>query len=165
MNLPARGLPLLGVLALLGSCEPNPAPERRDGGADVLRSTDGSKDFGDYIVYVNAIETDLVTPDVARQYGIVRSKNRAMLTVSIHRKQPDALPTAVRGYISASAVNLTGQLKSLSLREIVEGDAIYYIGEFAIDDGETLMYTIDATPADEASPLSLRFRRQFYVDD
>ena len=52
----------------------------------VLPATEGSKDFGDYVVYFNAMNTDQLTPEIAREYEIVRSKSRAMLNVSIHRK-------------------------------------------------------------------------------
>ncbi|MCH6550353.1 MAG: DUF4426 domain-containing protein, partial [Proteobacteria bacterium] len=40
-------------------------------------------DIGDHIVHFSAQSTDQLEPDVARAYGIVRSKNRVMLTVSV----------------------------------------------------------------------------------
>ena len=39
-----------------------------------------------YSVHFSAQSTDQLPPEVARQYNIVRSKNRAMLNVSIMRK-------------------------------------------------------------------------------
>ena len=52
----------------------------------VLPATESTKDFGEYVLYFNALNTDQLSPDIAREYGIVRSKSRAMLNVSIHRK-------------------------------------------------------------------------------
>jgi hypothetical protein len=66
--------------------------------------------------------------------------------------------------VSASAINLTGQLKTMTLREIREEAAIYYIGELAITDGEVLIYTIDATPSNEPSRFTIRFKKQFFVE-
>jgi hypothetical protein len=88
-----------------------------------------------------------------------------MLNVSILRKTDGTMGTPVTGSVSASAINLTGQLKSIPLREIEEGAAVYYIGETGITDGETLIFTIDATPINEPSRFTVRFKKQFFVDD
>jgi Domain of unknown function (DUF4426) len=133
--------------------------------AGVLPATEGSKDFGDYVVYFNALNTDQLKPEIARQYEIVRSKSRAMLSVSIHKKGENGQTAAVTGAVAASAVNLNGQLKTMTLREIKEGEAIYYIGELAITDGEVLIYTIDATPSNDPSRFTVRFKKQFFVDE
>ena len=49
--------------------------------------------------------------------------------------------------------------------EIPEGEAIYYIGELAVTDGEVLIYTIDATPINESSRFTVRFKKQFFVEE
>jgi hypothetical protein len=130
----------------------------------VLPGTESSKDFGAYVVHFNALATDQLTPDIAREYGIVRSQNRAMLNVSIIQSQPGGIGTPVPGSVSASAINLTGQLKSIPIREIREDTAIYYIGEIAISNAETLIFTLDVTPINEPSRFTVRFQKQFYVD-
>ncbi len=131
----------------------------------VLPATESSKDFGEYVIYFNALNTDQLSPDIAREYGIVRSKSRAMLNVSIHRKLPDGRTEAVTGAVSASAINLNGQLETMTLREIREDVAIYYVGELGITDGEVIIYTIDATPSNEPSRFTVRFKKQFFVSD
>jgi hypothetical protein len=68
----------------------------------------------------------------------------------------------VAGRVSAQAVNLNGQFKDLTLREIREGDAIYYIGDVLVANDETLVFTIEATPADESSRYAVRFQREFF---
>lgn len=129
-----------------------------------LRSTESFRDFGDYVVHFNAISTNQLTPDIARQYGIVRSDSRAMLNVSIIRKEAGTIGRAVPGSVAASAVNLTGQHKNLTLREINEGDAVYYIGELPVANEETLVFSIDVTPMNESSRFSVRYMKQFYVN-
>jgi hypothetical protein len=87
-----------------------------------------------------------------------------MLNVSILRKTEVGTGTAVPGGVSASAINLTGQLRDIAMREIAEGEAIYYIGELPVTDGETLIFTIDVTPLNEPSRFTVRFKKQFFVD-
>lgn len=156
----------LGLVAAfwLAGCGPRSDVGASDTQQGVLPATEGARDFGDYVVYFNALNTDSLTPDVAREYGIVRSKSRAMLNVSIHKKQENGQTVAVTGAVAASAINLTGQLKPMTLREIREGEAIYYIGELAITDAEILVYTIDVTPSNESSRFTVRFKKQFFVE-
>lgn len=40
-------------------------------------------DIGEHVVHFSAQSTDQLPPEIARAYNIVRSQNRAMLTVSI----------------------------------------------------------------------------------
>jgi hypothetical protein len=149
----------------LAACEPTSSVDVSNTQEGVLPATESSKDFGDYIIYFNALNTDQLSPDIAREYGIVRSKSRAMLNVSIHRKVENGRTEAVTGAVSASAINLNGQLETMTLREIREDVAIYYVGELGITDGEVIIYTIDATPSNEASRFTVRFKKQFFVGE
>lgn len=148
---------------LAAACE-QPAQSTAAIPAPALSSTENFRDFGDYVVHFNAISTNQLTPDIARQYGIVRSNNRAMLNVSIIKKEPGTTGLPVSGSVSASAVNLTGQHKNMELREIREEEAVYYIGELPVANEETLVFTIDVTPMNEPSRFSVRYMKQFYVD-
>jgi hypothetical protein len=159
-----RTFACLIVVTGLAACDPSTNVDITNTQEGVLPATESSKDFGDYILYFNALNTDQLSPEIAREYGIVRSKSRALLNVSIHRKQAGAATEAVTGAVSASAINLNGQLKTMTLREIREDAAIYYIGELAISDGEVLIYTIDATPSNDPSRFTVRFKKQFFIE-
>jgi hypothetical protein len=159
-----RSLGWLVASAWLTGCGPADEVDVTNTLEGVLPATESSKDFGDYVVYFNALNTDQLKPEIAREYQIVRSKSRAMLSVSIHRKGENGQTTAVTGAVAASAVNLTGQLKTMTLREINEAEAIYYIGELAVTDGEVLIYTIDVTPSNDPSRFTVRFKKQFFVE-
>jgi len=160
-----RMLACLVLAAGIAACEPAANVDATSTQEGVLSATETSKDFGDYVLYFNALNTDQLSPDIAREYGIVRSKSRALLNVSIHRKGENGQTEAVTGAVSASAINLNGQLKTMTLREIREEAAIYYIGELAITDGEVLIYTIDATPGNDPSRFTVRFKKQFFVGE
>jgi hypothetical protein len=160
-----RTLACLVLIAVLAACEPTNSVVVTSTQDGVLPATESTKDFGEYVLYFNALNTDQLSPEIAREYGIVRSKSRAMLNVSIHRKLPSGATEAVTGAVSASAINLNGQLMSMTLREIREDTAIYYVGELAITNGEVLIYTIDATPSNDPSRFTVRFKKQFFVEE
>jgi hypothetical protein len=162
----SRMLACLILTTGLAACEPATEISASASAEDaVLPATESVKDFGEYVLYFNALNTDQLTPEIAREYEIVRSKSRALLNVSIHRKLADGRTEAVTGAVSASAINLNGQLMTMTLREIREDTAIYYIGELAITDGEVLIYTIDATPSNDPSRFTVRFKKQFFVEE
>ena len=148
-------LPLLGLLSACGGPgESAAAPEAQPAGAT-------SENIGDHVVHFSAQTTDQLPPEVARAYNIVRSKNRAMLNVSVLRASDNA---AVEAGVTVKAVNLTGQLKNITMRQIDEQDAIYYIGEVAVANRETLIFDISVTPGGTDSPSDVRFKRQFFTD-
>ena len=120
-----------------------------------------SKDIGDFVVHFSAQSTDQLSTDVAKAYNIVRSKDRAMLTVSVIRKGDDQ---SVPATISVKTVNLTGQLKNITMRRIDEQDAVYYVGETPVANRETLIFYISVTPEGATSPAEMRFKREFYTD-
>ncbi len=123
-----------------------------------------STDIGDYVVHFSAQTTDQLPPEVAKAYDILRSKNRAMLSISIIRESDGQ---SVAGTVTVKTVNLTGQLKNVTMREIEEpGDpmAIYYIGETPVANRETLVFDISVMPEGSDTLSEVRFKREFYTD-
>ncbi len=148
----------LSLLALVSACggpgENAEVPEAQPAGATMA-------DIGDHVIHFSAQTTDQLQPEVARAYDIVRSKNRAMLNVSVLRASDSQSVTAD---VTVKTVNLTGQLKNITMRRINEQEAIYYIGEVPIANRETLIFDISVTPEGEDSSSMVRFKRQFYTD-
>jgi hypothetical protein len=120
-----------------------------------------SVDIGDHVVHFSAQATDQLPPEVARTYNFVRSKNRAMLTVPVIE---ESTGNAVTANVEVKTVNLTGQLKNVTMRTITEQESIYYIGETAISNRETLIFDISVTPDGVDKPTDVRFRRQFFTN-
>lgn len=118
------------------------------------------KRFPGYEVHYNVVRTDFLTPAVAKSYGISRSKTRGLLTVSVLKLDGKG-SVAVASQIAASAVNLNSQLHGIAMREVREGKAVYYIGEFRISPPETLKFTISARPQ-PTTPLEVEFSQPFY---
>lgn len=118
------------------------------------------KRFDGYEVHYNVVRTDFLTPAVAKSYGINRSSTRGLLTVSVLKydgKGSLAVPSAVSAY----SVNLNSQLNTIAMREIREGKAVYYIGEFRVSPPETLKFGIEAKPKPD-TPLSVEFNQSFF---
>jgi hypothetical protein len=120
-----------------------------------------SVDIGEHVVHFSAQSTDQLPPEVARAYNLVRSKNRAMLTVSVIEESTNNPTTAE---VTVKTVNLTGQLKNVNMRTITEGEAIYYIGETPIANRETLIFDISITPEGIDTATDVRFKRQFFTN-
>ena len=148
-------LSLIGLVSACGgSGESANVPEAQPAGAT-------NANIGDHIVHFSAQSTDQLPPEVARAYNIVRSKNRAMLNVSVLRAADN---TPVAATVKVKTVNLTGQLKNITMRQINEQDAIYYIGETPVANRETLIFDISVTPEGAASASDVRFKREFFTD-
>ena len=131
----------------------------------VLASAEQSRNFGEYTIHYSAFTTDQLTPEVAKQYQIPRSKNRVMVNISVLKKnRKNALGTPVRAKITGEAKNLSEQLRELQLREVIEENAIYYIGETQVNNEETLRYSFTITPVGETAPYQLSFQEQFYTN-
>ena len=118
------------------------------------------KRFPGYEVHYNVVRTDFLTPAVAASYGITRSKTRGLLTVSV-LKQNGKGSVAVASALAATAVNLNSQLHNIDMREVREGKAVYYIGEFRISPPETLKFTVSARPQPSVA-LDFEFSHPFY---
>ena len=148
-----------GLIAGCGASGPDSGASR----PAAPQASDRSKDFGDYVLHYNALTTDLLPADVARNFGITRSKSRAMLNIVMIRKEVGTLGRSVTGQVSVKTTNLTGQLKNLELRPLTEGDATYYIGTIQVADGEVLIFDIEAKPEGTTESMSVRLQQQFFT--
>jgi hypothetical protein len=124
---------------------------------------ENSQDFGDYVVHFNALNTDHLPPSVTREYDIKRSKNRGMMNIAVLRKTLGTPGKPVAAEVSAMATNLTGQSRDIKLREIREGTAIYYIGDFPITHEEVLRFTVTVKPESESDTYQVKFKQQFFT--
>ena len=121
--------------------------------ANVLRS-------GDLRVHYSAVPTTSLAPEVARQYGLTRSANRVLLNVAVRRGEPGA-DEAVAANVQASATNLAGQRLELRMREVRDGDALYYLGEARVTGQDTLRFEISVTVPGQA-PMRVDFSQEFF---
>jgi hypothetical protein len=124
---------------------------------------ENSKDFGQYVVHFNALATDQLPARVAREYRITRSKNRGMINITVLRKVLGSPGQPVHAFTDVSATNLAGQYRRIPVREVREGNAIYYIGEFGITHEETVRFDVRVRPQGTPDTLQVKFSQDFYT--
>jgi hypothetical protein len=129
----------------------------------VAAHAEQSADFGDFVVYYNAVRTDFFNPEVAKAYGITRSRHRALLTISVLRKRMGLAAQPVEARVEARGVNLSNQIKEIKVREIKEPGAVYYIAELPVTNGETIDFTITVQP-EGGEERTVTFRQEFVTD-
>lgn len=123
-----------------------------------------SKSFGDYTVHFSAFTTDILTPEVAKSYRIQRSKNRALLNISVLKKVMNTAGSPVKARVEATATNLSSQLRELDVKELSEHGAIYYIAETTVNNKETLKYSLKIQPEGESEVFDFTFTQQFFTE-
>lgn len=117
--------------------------------------------FGNLEVHYNAMLSTELLPDVAKAYKIDRSPTRGILTVSVLRKNTMGVAQPVPAKLTAYMVNLSNQLGDISMREIKEGNAIYYLGEFRVVPPNTLKFTV-TVDANGDPQREVSFSQKFY---
>jgi len=155
-------LSVVGAVFLLAGCGPAQQQQEPGDGRVQLAEHENYKDFGDFVVHVNAMTTNQLSADVAKNYGIVRSGQRAMLNVVVLEKDEGLANQPVSAEVHVSAANLTGQNKGMKLRKVTDQDNIYYIGETSVSSREILIFDIDVVPENTTEMFSLRFKKEFF---
>jgi hypothetical protein len=152
------------LAAVIAACGPGPDPASRPApqAQEVTRAS--FETFGDHVVHFNAQPTTMLPPEVARAFGIRRSGNRAMLNITVLRRGGAEGSTPVTADVAISATNLLGQQKDIRIRELREGDAIYYIGEVTVANEEIITFNVSVRPEGVDTPHQFKFRQQFYTD-
>lgn len=116
-----------------------------------------------YTIHHNALLTSELLPDVAKAYNIRRSTNRAMLNVSIIKDVAGSTGEAVTAKVTTTGKNMRGQVRNIPMREIKETGAVYYIGDFLVENQETVDFTIQVTPEGESKTHTATIQQQFFT--
>jgi hypothetical protein len=121
---------------------------------------ENSKEYSDHIVYYNAFPTDSLPAEMTKQYGLKRSKNYAMINVSVMEKST-GVPTGVKSIVTGYLKNLMGQKRDIEFREIKEGKAVYYIAQIGVQSREKLDFYIDIKPKGSQEKYEIKFSKKF----
>lgn len=123
-----------------------------------------TRDLGGFVVHYAAMQTDALDAGVARAYAIERSPNMGMLNVAVAKKRSGNGTVPVKASITADVSDHQGNINMLPMREIRDGDAVYYIGEFQIRSRQPLHFHITVSPEGTGPPYVLRFEKQFLLN-
>lgn len=124
-------------------------------------SAEQMKVIGPYEAHYIALNSTFITPQIAKAYGIERSRYKGFVNISVLKKAGKN-KQAQHVTLSGTAKNLLGSIIDLEFRKIVEGDAIYYIASIDYRNEETFKFNIKVN--DGNRDYTLKFDQKFYVD-
>lgn len=113
-----------------------------------------------HTVHYNAFPSDSLPSQMTQKYKLKRSKNMAIVNISIIKNQPSIPIQGIKSTVNGSVKNLMAQEKSLSFQEIHEGEAYYYIAQVPIEHNEIVKFKINIKTADNQS-YNVDFGKQF----
>lgn len=117
------------------------------------------KTLGNWDVHYMVLTSTFLTPDVARSYGIQRSKYNAVVNVSVLDKNTAKAQNLL---VSGKATNLIGTSKKLEFKEVIEGESIYYIATLSFRDQEQYRFEIDLNQGNDRQ--TLKFSQKLYTE-
>lgn len=124
-------------------------------------NAENMKKLGSMNVHYMAIGSTFFTPEIAKAYGITRSRYNGLINISVLDNTKAGNPAKTIS-INGQAKNNLGQFKNLAFEEVQEGDAIYYLAQVSYNDEETLHFTLEINDGKEQQ--TLKFSQKFYVD-
>ncbi|MBS7456412.1 DUF4426 domain-containing protein [Coralloluteibacterium stylophorae] len=126
---------------------------------------------GDYLLHYNALPSSQLPEEIAQRYGLIRSPQTVVLTVSVQKRGQPGAPQPVAADVEVTATDAQGRTQPLRMREVVAGNDVSYLGQARIGDGdgETLTFGIQARPRDgdpdagqPPAPLRATYRQAFF---
>ncbi|MEH6357758.1 MAG: DUF4426 domain-containing protein [Pseudomonadales bacterium] len=115
-----------------------------------------------HIIHFNVFNSSFLTPEIAQQYGLKRSKYHSMLNLAVHEKgatEDKPIPVILQGTVT----NIVQQQRSLEFQEIQEGSAIYYISDFRVTDDDLLTFDIKIRTNADSPGYDLKFKRRVFT--
>ncbi|MDP2246443.1 DUF4426 domain-containing protein [Pseudomonas sp.] len=114
--------------------------------------------FGDLDVHYIAFNSSFLQPDIAAAAGLNRGKKQGVLNIAVLKA---GKPTAA--VVSGEMRNLLGQVHSLRFKQVSEGEAIYYLAQFPIEQQELLRFSLKIQ-ATGGTTHSLDFNQELFPD-
>ncbi len=119
--------------------------------------------FDNYIIYYNTFPSISLEPRIASAVGIKRSSSRNVLTIVVKRRLPGRhSEQSVKANISGRVYTLMGHVREITLQEVKDGDAIYYVGDFTALDRENFTFKLSVQPEGVNYSKDFEFKRGLY---
>ena len=138
--------------------------------ADGVREVEGVLGEGEisfkqdgYEIFFSTFNTSFVAPKVAKAYGIVRSKSKALVNISVLKDNDGGKPQPVNAKVTGQSYDLI-LTKKLDFFEVREQHAIYYLAQFDIEHKIPFYFTVNVIPEGETRPIKVQFKKILWVD-
>ncbi|SNY46337.1 protein of unknown function [Arsukibacterium tuosuense] len=117
------------------------------------------KKLGNWDVHYIAFPATFLTPEIAVENEIQRSKFNGVINISI---LDSASQQAQQVAISGIAKDLFGRQRELEFNQVVEGDAVYYLATVPYQNEQLYNFTINIGQGNQQQQLT--FSHTFFVD-
>ena len=124
-------------------------------------NAENMKKLGSLDVHYMAIGATFLTPEIAKAYGIERSRYNGLVNISVLDNSQKNTPAKTVVMIG-KARNDLGQIKSLDFKEVKEGKAVYYLAQIKYAHEETIHFDIEIIDGTEKHKM--KFSQKFYVE-
>ena len=124
-----------------------------------------SQKFGAYTIHYNVFNSKDIPPEVASIYKLTRSRDIALVNISLTKTENDKTTLGIPAKVSVKAVNLMQQSKPLEFTEIKEPDSTYYIASFRHTNEEDIRFEVSVIPEGESKPLTVNFTRKLFTEN
>lgn len=114
-----------------------------------------------YTIHYTVVTTDLLSPEVARAYGLSRSRNRALVNIVVMEKDASGSIRSIPARVQGTGVNLNQQSRAMRFREVRDADAYYHLAEIPVRRGEVIDFRLQIRTDGIREPLSVQFRQAF----
>jgi hypothetical protein len=126
--------------------------------ASVARA-DATVRSGDLEMHSSAVPSLDLTPEAARDFNVSAEPGRGLLTITVMRKTGPGRAITLPAQVYAGAVDQNNYLFSIPIREVRNGEHVYYLGEFRMNTPSTLRFLVSANVL--GKPLKSEFAREF----
>jgi len=123
------------------------------------------KVYGDIEVHYIGLTSSELDKDVAKSYGIPRSRALGYLSISVLKTGVSELPVAWNAKLEGEVSNLIGQTRTLSFTRIQETNALYFYSTFDFYDSDMYRFHLKVTPEGTKKTLDVKFSQRFYQDN
>ncbi|MDR9432664.1 MAG: DUF4426 domain-containing protein [Spiribacter sp.] len=124
----------------------------------ILAPAQQSQRFGDYDIHYSALPTGIMNEAVAEEYGILRSRTRGMVMITVLRDGK-----AVSARLNVLARDENDDLREIPARAVKQDDWVSYVGVFPVAEAETLVFEVEIRPHAGGGPFEFAFRQSFHA--
>lgn len=118
------------------------------------------KELGPWQVHYIAFPSTFIQPNIAKAYGLERSNYKGIINISVLANKKGT--PAQKAKLTGEAKNLLGSKQTLEFKEVVDGDAIYYLAQVDFRNEEIYRFKININQGNNFQVLN--FQQKFYVD-
>lgn len=105
----------------------------------------------------STVGSEQLSPQTAREHGILRSPTRAVLNVTVSKEGP-----TIPAQVNVTGRSLTGQTREIALNQTSVDHHVSYTGSYEFVHGEVIEFTIHATPRGSDKVLTLTYRDRMW---